>query len=132
MAEIRVATIQNELGLHARAAAQFVQTANKFRADITVEKDGELMFDGQKRGICGDATRTSSLRQTELFSRLIAHRGLSLSLIGVGGASTAEHVRAYLEAGAEQVHIASAAMADPSIAVTIKQSWAECESKEMV
>ena len=41
MAEIRVATIQNELGLHARAAAQFVQTANKFRAEITVSKDGE-------------------------------------------------------------------------------------------
>ena len=41
MAEIRVAMIQNELGLHARAAAQFVQTANKFRAEITVSKDGE-------------------------------------------------------------------------------------------
>jgi phosphocarrier protein HPr len=41
MAEIQVATIQNELGLHARAAAQFVQTANKFRAEITVSKDGE-------------------------------------------------------------------------------------------
>ncbi len=41
MAEIRVATIQNELGLHARAAAQFVQTANKFRAEITVLKDDE-------------------------------------------------------------------------------------------
>ncbi|MCP4397353.1 MAG: HPr family phosphocarrier protein [bacterium] len=41
MAEIRVAVIQNELGLHARAAAQFVQTANKYRAEVTVEKDGE-------------------------------------------------------------------------------------------
>ena len=41
MAEIRVATIKNELGLHARAAAQFVQTANKFRAEVTVVKDGE-------------------------------------------------------------------------------------------
>ena len=41
MAKIRVATIKNELGLHARAAAQFVQTANKFRAEVTVAKDGE-------------------------------------------------------------------------------------------
>jgi len=41
MAETRIATIKNELGLHARAAAQFVQTANKFRAEITVSKDGE-------------------------------------------------------------------------------------------
>jgi len=30
--------IQNKLGLHARAASQFVQKANKFKADITVGK----------------------------------------------------------------------------------------------
>ena len=34
-------TISNKLGLHARAAAQFVQAANKFGADIFVEKDGQ-------------------------------------------------------------------------------------------
>lgn len=33
-------TIVNRLGLHARAAAQLVQTANKFKSDVTVEKDG--------------------------------------------------------------------------------------------
>jgi phosphocarrier protein HPr len=33
-------TIKNRLGLHARAAAQLVQTANRFRAEVTVEKDG--------------------------------------------------------------------------------------------
>ena len=32
--------IKNRLGLHARAAAQLVQTANRFRADVTVEKEG--------------------------------------------------------------------------------------------
>lgn len=36
----RLFTIKNRLGLHARAAAQLVQTANRFRADVTVEKDG--------------------------------------------------------------------------------------------
>ena len=34
-------TILNKLGIHARPAAQFVKTANRFRADIFVEKDGE-------------------------------------------------------------------------------------------
>jgi phosphotransferase system HPr (HPr) family protein len=34
-------TIQNKLGIHARPAAQFVKMANRFQADITVEKDGE-------------------------------------------------------------------------------------------
>lgn len=33
-------TIVNKLGLHARAAATFVQTAGKFSCDIWVEKDG--------------------------------------------------------------------------------------------
>ncbi|WP_432821104.1 HPr family phosphocarrier protein [Trichloromonas sp.] len=33
-------TIVNRLGLHARAAAQLVQTANRFHADVTVAKDG--------------------------------------------------------------------------------------------
>lgn len=32
-------TIGNKLGLHARAAAKFVQVANKFGSDIFVEKN---------------------------------------------------------------------------------------------
>lgn len=31
--------ISNELGLHARAAAQFVKIASRFSSEITVEKD---------------------------------------------------------------------------------------------
>lgn len=34
-------TIINKLGLHARAAALFVQTASKFTSEVTVSKDGE-------------------------------------------------------------------------------------------
>jgi phosphocarrier protein len=33
--------ITNELGMHARAATKFVQTANKYTAVVTVEKDGQ-------------------------------------------------------------------------------------------
>jgi len=33
--------IQNKLGLHARPAALFVQTANQYDSDIDVIKDGE-------------------------------------------------------------------------------------------
>ena len=38
--ETRNLTIVNKLGLHARAAAAFVQTAGKFASEIWVEKDG--------------------------------------------------------------------------------------------
>ncbi len=37
---MRTFTIQNALGLHARAAAAFVKVANRFQSDITVSKDG--------------------------------------------------------------------------------------------
>lgn len=33
--------ISNEVGLHARPAALFVQTANKFKARISISKDGQ-------------------------------------------------------------------------------------------
>ena len=35
--------IVNRLGLHARAAARFVPTANRFRSRITVARDGRTM-----------------------------------------------------------------------------------------
>src|SRR5580765_6805868 len=34
-------TIANKLGIHARPAAMFVKTANRFACDVFVEKDGE-------------------------------------------------------------------------------------------
>ena len=33
--------VVNKLGIHARPAALFVKTANRYRCDIFVEKDGE-------------------------------------------------------------------------------------------
>src|SRR6476620_525623 len=33
--------VSNKLGIHARPAAMFVRTANRFHCDIFVEKDGE-------------------------------------------------------------------------------------------
>jgi phosphocarrier protein len=33
--------VTNKLGMHARPAAKFVKTANRFECDIYVEKDGE-------------------------------------------------------------------------------------------
>ena len=37
----RTFTVLNKMGLHARPAALFVQTAHKFQSQITVEKDGQ-------------------------------------------------------------------------------------------
>lgn len=35
-----VIVVKNKLGLHARAAVKFVNTANRFSADVKIEKDG--------------------------------------------------------------------------------------------
>jgi phosphocarrier protein len=42
MAELeREVVIRNRLGMHARAAVKFVQTANRFRCEVKVSKDGQ-------------------------------------------------------------------------------------------
>lgn len=38
--EMQTFMIKNRLGLHARAAALLVKTANKFASEVTIEKDG--------------------------------------------------------------------------------------------
>jgi len=38
--ETQTFTIKNRLGLHARAAALLVKTANRFASEVTIEKDG--------------------------------------------------------------------------------------------
>lgn len=38
--EVRTFLIKNKLGLHARAAALLVKTANRFVSEISLEKDG--------------------------------------------------------------------------------------------
>ena len=39
----REVTVKNRLGLHARAAARFVHTANAFHSRVTVSRDGRTM-----------------------------------------------------------------------------------------
>ncbi len=89
---------------------------------VTVATEGNgLAFDGQRRGICGAATREASLAQVQMFSELLQQQDRTLDLIGVGGAETAEHVQQFLTSGASAVHIATAAMTNPLVGVEIKQ-----------
>ena len=41
--EERTFTIVNKLGMHARAAAKFVQTAARFASDISLEREGQTV-----------------------------------------------------------------------------------------
>ncbi|MCA9230684.1 MAG: hypothetical protein KDA57_08530 [Planctomycetales bacterium] len=91
---------------------------------VTVaDHTNQLAFDGQRRGICGAAILAASLAQTEHFAQQIEAQQLDLELIGVGGAATAHDVQRYLAAGANSVHLATAAMTNPQVAIEIKQQW---------
>ncbi len=94
-------------------------------ATTVLSPDGHAMFNGQRRGICGNATREASIQQTEMLARLVRQRGASIHLIGVGGVSRYAHVRQYLDAGAEAVQLATAAMLDPAVALKIRREWRE-------
>lgn len=113
-------TLIDAVGPHIDGIASTNSVATTVRTD-----DGSLLFDGQCRGICGNATRAASIAQTRLFADVLLQRGLQKSLIGVGGASTADHVREYLAAGAEAVHIATAAMVNPGVALEIREAMSD-------
>lgn len=80
-----------------------------------------LLFEGQRRGICGEAIREASIQQTRLFADLIRECQRDIQVIGVGGIRNADDVTAYLAGGAKACQIATAAMVDPHLGVSIRQ-----------
>jgi phosphocarrier protein len=65
--------IVNELGLHARAATKFVQTANKYKCDVEVEKDGQVVNGKSIMGVL----------------MLVAAKGTSIAIRAKGADATA-------------------------------------------
>jgi phosphocarrier protein len=58
--------IQNKLGLHARAAALFVQTVNKFSSQVTVTNDGQTTDGRSIRGMLTLGATQGSKIQVEV------------------------------------------------------------------
>ncbi|MCA9051883.1 MAG: hypothetical protein KDA89_24260 [Planctomycetaceae bacterium] len=103
-----------------------IAVTNSIAARVQADS-GELLFDGQPRGICGDAIREACLDQVRLFRQVIDRRAASAGhprpdLIGVGGISTADHVRDYLTAGADSVGLATAVMQNPEVGLQIRSA----------
>ncbi|MFP6664923.1 MAG: HPr family phosphocarrier protein [Deltaproteobacteria bacterium] len=57
--------IRNALGLHARAAAQLVQLAAGFSADLTIEKDGKSVNGKSIMGVMMLSATQGSLIEVE-------------------------------------------------------------------
>jgi phosphocarrier protein len=66
--QAREVTIRNRLGMHARAAVKFVQTANKYRCEVKVIKDGQ---EANGKSIMGLLT-------------LVAAHGVTMSIVCAG------------------------------------------------
>jgi phosphocarrier protein HPr len=77
--------IQNRLGLHARPASMFVRVANKHRADIWVQKDGQrvngksilglmTLAAGQGTRIVISAQGTDAQKAVQELEKLIQRR----------------------------------------------------------
>jgi len=81
---------------------------------------GRKLFDGERRGIAGDAIREAALDQIRLFARVIGEHQLKLRMVGVGGIATAQNVRAQLAAGSHAVQFGTAAMLDPQVGLKIR------------
>jgi phosphocarrier protein HPr len=77
--------ISNRLGLHARAAVQFVRTANQFRSDIWVAVDGKHV---NGRSVMGLLTLAASQRAS-----------LVVTCEGEDAGPAMEAVAAIIEAG---------------------------------
>lgn len=88
-------------------------------------RGGAWLFDGQRRGICGAACREPSLRQVAAFAEEIDRQGVDLRVIGTGGVFSANDVRRYLDAGAECIQVATAAMVEPEAALRLRNEWKE-------
>ncbi len=98
-----------------------IAMTNSIASRVRSAAQQSLLFDGNQRGICGLATFDESRKQAGWFAELIQTKGYPTRIIGVGGAATALQIKQYLAAGAECVHIATAAMLDPAIAIKIKK-----------
>lgn len=102
--------------------AEALAMTNSISARVQ-QLDGTPLFDGQLRGIGGEAIRAASIGQVARFSTIARQRGSTLRMIGVGGIAQANHVREYLDAGAEAVQLATSAMLDPLVGCRIRASW---------
>jgi phosphocarrier protein len=58
--------IRNKLGLHARAAVLLVQEANRFEAEVTVAKDGQVVNGRSIMGIMMLAAEQGSTIEIEV------------------------------------------------------------------
>ena len=122
---LKVGHIENREIAHAllesvAASADALVMVNGVSAKVR-QPNGDLLFEGQCRGIAGEAIRETALEQLSLFDGLIREFGFDVRLVGGGGLGQATDVRACLDRGCEAVQFATAAMLNPGLGLAIRR-----------
>lgn len=115
---LKIGYVAEEASSHLLAAvAPFVaglSMTNCISATVRAN-DGSVCFNGERRGIGGVAIRDASVEQVRRFRRAAGTQ--SLFIVGVGGVASPDDVSHHLNAGADAVHVATAAMTNPGFAM---------------
>jgi dihydroorotate dehydrogenase (NAD+) catalytic subunit len=117
---------RSQMGRFVRAVsgtATAISTTNTIAAMVQ-SPDGSSLFAGGRRGIGGRMIAARCLQELRMLADAIGSSGSDLRLIGVGGVSTADDVLERLQAGAHHVQLATAAMLDPDVGVTLRRECA--------
>ena len=93
--------------------------------------ESQLLFGGQKRGICGAGISLASIEQTRWMFQLIDKRQSTVRLIGVGGVRSLMDVNAYMDAGAHAVQLATAVMTDPEVGLKLRRTMSDVAWRSM-
>lgn len=118
-------SVQAKELLHAIAEhVQGLCMTNAISAKVQDEKGG-MLFHSEARGICGKAIHYASVKQVDMFQRVIQQDGLAMEIAAVGGVFEAQDVRRFLNAGARNVGMATSAMCDPMTAISIRKQWVD-------
>jgi dihydroorotate dehydrogenase len=101
-----------------------VSAINTIAAPI-VNEQGQQALPGPNRlksGVCGASIKWAGLDMVERLAKLRHKKGLDYQIIGVGGVMTPADFKAYRQAGADVVMLATGAMWNPGLAAEIKAS----------
>ncbi len=97
-----------------------------------VDESGKQALPGEGRsrsGICGHAIKWAGLDMVKKLKKLREELGLSYTIIGVGGCTTADDFFEYRDAGADAVMSATGAMWNPYLAKEIKSRLSAEDSR---
>lgn len=89
-----------------------------------IKKDGKQALPGRDvSGVCGYAIKDFGIKTVKNLYRARIELKMKFEIVGVGGAMTTRDIVDYLKAGANHVHLATAAMWNPYIAFEFNQKY---------